>query len=137
MSYRCTHTSLRSEFTNLGAGPEITLLAIQAGIRKAHADDPRYYSSQPTLSGFLSAQNYNIETEHLSVEPLFQESVDIAMAESDAAAAISFSSMTIPNYLHLHVFWLTGTCIELSIEFDNMLEYISDSNVDLIWTSAA
>ncbi|CAN5443234.1 membrane protein insertase YidC [soil metagenome] len=123
------------EFTNLGAGPsKYTLLG-----HKTWDQDQMQMIMDTTRStyslGFLSFQNYNIETNELLFEPLFNgDNYELNLEESEQLSyqlQLDDDSRIVFTY----TFYADKYQFDLEIRFDNMMDYISDSNVDFVWTS--
>jgi len=124
------------EFTNLGAGPSKFTLTDYKRWDQQQMQMIRDTSRSAYSLGFLSSQNYNIESNTILFEPL--ASTDrIEVTEGDSAQ-ISYR-LRMDNdsqIIYTYTFYGDKYEYELDIEFQNMLDYISDSNVDFGWTSA-
>lgn len=124
------------EFTNLGAGPsKFTLL------RHKKWDQQQMQMIRDTTRstyslGFLSAQNYNIESNTILFEPLFSN--DRIIVDEGESRQISYQLRLDDNsrILYTYTFYGDQYQYDLEIQFENMLDYISDSNVDFGWVSA-
>lgn len=124
------------EFTNLGAGPsKFTLLEYNRWDQQQMQMISD--TSQSTYSlGFLSSQNYNIETNNILFEPLYSSNrIEIGEGESEQLR-YQLQLDDDSRILYTYTFYGDRYEYELDIEFQNMLEYIGDSNVDFGWTSA-
>lgn len=124
------------EFTNLGAGPsKYTLMEYnrwdQQRMQMIHDTTRSTYSL-----GFLSSENYNIESNTILFEPLFSTSrINVAEGESQQLR-YRLRMDDDSQIVYTYTFYGNQYEYELDIEFENMLDYISDSNVDFGWTSA-
>lgn len=124
------------EMTNVGAGPSrITLRN-----HRTWDDDPvqmiRDRSRSVYSLGFLSSQNYNIETDKLVFEPLAES--DFIELSDDESAEVSYR-LNLENDSELiftYTFFGDRYSYTLDIQFINMEQYISGTNVDFGWTSA-
>jgi YidC/Oxa1 family membrane protein insertase len=121
------------KLTNLGAGPaKYTLLGHNTWdqeLVQMIADTSRSAYSL----GFLSQQNYNIETDDFLFEPLFDESViELSLNESVQLSyrlQINDNSSIVFNY----TFYADQYSYELDIDLNNMEPLISGTNVDFGW----
>ncbi|REL38824.1 membrane protein insertase YidC [Rhodohalobacter sp. SW132] len=123
------------ELTNLGAGPsKHTLLGHKTWDQ--HQMQMIRDTTRSTYSlGFLSFQNYNIETQDLLFEPLFDHSeIELDLEESEQ---LSYQLQLDENsrIVFTYTFYADRYQYDLDIRFDDMMDYISDSNVDFMWTS--
>lgn len=135
-SYATVRTPLYEiKLTNVGGGPsKYTLLGHKTWDQEEVqmiADTSRAAYSL----GFLSFQNYNIETDHLLFEPLFdQNEFDLSGDESVTVSyrlPIEANSSIVFNY----TFYADQYAFDLDIELNEMQPYISGTNVDLGWKS--
>jgi len=121
------------EFTNLGAGPaRYTLLGHNTWDQRPVqmiADSSRSAYSL----GFLSYQNYNIETDELLFEPLFNgDLIELTMDESmDLSYRLQIDDDS--AILFHYTFYADQYSYELDIELINMNDLISGTNVDFGW----
>jgi len=124
------------EFTNLGAGPsKYTLLEYNRWDQQP-MQMIRDTSRSTYSLGFLSSDNYNIESNTILFEPLFSTgSINIAEGESQQLR-YRLRLDDDSQITYTYTFFGDQYEYELDIEFENMLDYISDSNVDFGWTSA-
>lgn len=86
--------------------------------------------------GFLSAQNYNIETNELVFEPLFEPG-DVELSDSDSVSlsyqlALDEESSIVFTY----TFYGDQYSFDLDVQLIEMESYISGTNVEFGWTSA-
>lgn len=124
------------ELSNVGAGPvrftlknynnwdQTPVQMIQDTLRSAYS------------LGFLSAQNYNIETNELVFEPLF-DAGDVELSDSENISvtyqlALDEESIIIFTY----TFYGDQYSYNLDIQLIDMESYISGLNVEFGWTSA-
>lgn len=121
--------------SNVGAGPvrytlknhknwdQSPVQMIQDSLRSAYS------------LGFLSDQNYNIETNELVFEPLFEPG-DIELSDSEN---ISLSYQLTLNQessiIFTYTFYDEQYSYDLDIQFVEMESYISGTNVEFGWTS--
>lgn len=124
------------ELTNLGAGPsKYTLMG-----HRTWDQDPMQMIRDTTRStyslGFLSYQNYNIETNELLFEPLFNdETVELNFNESrEFSYALNLDDNS--RIVFTYTFFADRYQFDLDIQFEEMEDYISDFNVDFGWQSA-
>lgn len=124
-----------AELTNLGAGPaKFTLLRHDSWDQKPMqliADSSRSAYSL----GFLSSQNYNIESSDILFEPLTTDSVvEIGEGESrEVSYQVEMDEDS--RIVYTYTFYGDNYQYDLAIRFENMLDYINDSNVDFGWVS--
>jgi len=124
------------EFTNLGAGPSKFTLMDYKRWDQQQMQMIRDTTRSAYSLGFLSSQNYNIESNTILFEPL-ATSGRIEVTEGDSAQISYRLRMDDDSQiLYTYTFYGDKYEYELDIEFRNMLDYISDSNVDFGWTSA-
>jgi len=122
-------------FTNLGAGPaKYTLLGHNTWDQ--HPVQMIADTSRSAYSlGFLSAQNYNIDTDQLLFEPLFDdELIELSLEES---AEISYQLVLSEDarIVFTYTFFADQYGYELDITFEGIQDYIADPNVDFGWHS--
>ncbi|MDX1590920.1 MAG: membrane protein insertase YidC [Balneolaceae bacterium] len=134
-------TTVRTEkfeitMTNVGAGPsKITLMD-----HETWDGEPVQMIRDTTKSayslGFLSNQNYNIETNQLVFEPV--QSSDTIVIEGDESTVVSYRLALNDGseLVFTYTFYGDRYSYELDIRLDNLQPYISGTNVDLGWTSA-
>ncbi len=118
------------EFTNLGAGPaKYTLLG-----HNTWDQEPVQMIMDTTRSayslGFLSFQNYNIETDQLLFEPLFdEEEIEVnGSGSQELTYQLDFGDGS--RLLYTYTFYGDQYRYDLEIRFEEMQSYISDMNVD-------
>ena len=123
-------------FTNLGAGPaKFTMMNYNSWdgepMQVIHDTSRSAYSL-----GFLSSENYNIESNTILFEPMSSSGqLNIADGES---GQLSYRLRLDDDSQIIYTYTFYGDRYEygLDIEFRNMLDYISDSNVDFGWIPA-
>lgn len=124
------------EFTNLGAGPKKFTLKDYNSWDQQPMQVIRDTSQSAYSLGFLSRENYNIESNNLLFEPVTTDDrIEVAEGASEQLSyrlRLDDDSEMIFTY----TFYGDRYEYELDIEFRNMLDYISDSNVDFGWTSS-
>lgn len=124
------------EFVNLGAGPaRVTLLH-----HNSWDQNPVQMVRNTTRSayslGFLSNENFNIETDRLLFEPLTD--VDTLEISEDESAQLSYR-LTIneeSSILFTYTFYGDTYIYDLDVVLENMDSLISGTNVDFGWKSA-
>jgi YidC/Oxa1 family membrane protein insertase len=121
------------KLTNLGAGPSTyTLLG-----HKTWDQDLMQMIGDTTRSayslGFLSTQNYNIETDELLFEPLFEDQqIELSAGESQTLS-YRLSVGEESSILFHYTFFADQYAFEVDIEMNNMEPHISGTNVDFGW----
>lgn len=119
--------------TNLGAGPaKYVLLGHRTwdqNLVQMIADTSRSAYSL----GFLSTQNYNIETDELVFEPLFDESeIELSMEES-AELSYRYQMESGSSIIFTYTFNADQYAYTIDIELDEMEDYISGTNIEFGW----
>lgn len=124
------------ELTNIGAGPAKFTLYDHQTWDQQNMQIIRDTTRSAYSLGFLSEQNYNIETRNLRFEPLFDS--DGVTLEEGESEQFSYQLQLDEDsrIVYTYTFYADTYQYDLDIRFDNMMEYISDSNVDLLWASA-
>ena len=123
-------------FTNLGAGPaKITLNNYQTWDNQL-IQMLRDSSRAAFSLGFLSEQNYNIETSRLLFEPLFSESV-LELQEGDEPLQIAYrlDVDASASLLYTYRFYPDRYSYDLDITMEGMEPYMADTRVDLTWNT--
>jgi YidC/Oxa1 family membrane protein insertase len=123
------------ELTNIGAGPaKYTLLGHNTWDQQPVQMIGRTSRSAYSL-GFLSFQNYNIETDELSFEPLFNDQlIELSLDESISLSyrlELNQGASIVFNY----TFYADQYAFDLNIELNNMGPLISGTNVDFGWNA--
>ncbi len=118
------------EFTNLGAGPaKYTLLG-----HNTWDQDPVQMIMDTTRSayslGFLSYQNYNIETDQILFEPLFDETEMEVNGTNSQSLSYQLDLGDGSRLLFTYTFYGDQYRYDLEIRFEEMQSFISDMNVD-------
>jgi len=123
------------EFTNLGAGPaKFTLLGHKTWDQ--HQMQMIRDTTRSTYSlGFLSHQNYNIETNDILFEPLFNGDEYVLELEDSEQLSYQLQLDDDSRIVYTYTFYADKYQYDLEIRFDNMMGYLNDSNVDFGWTS--
>jgi YidC/Oxa1 family membrane protein insertase len=121
------------KLTNLGAGPaKYTLLGHQTWEQERVqmiADTSRSAYSL----GFLSTQNYNVETDQLLFEPLFDDTeIDVSSGES-VELAYRYALDDGPAIEFRYTFYADQYTYELDVNLVDVDEVISGTNVDFAW----
>lgn len=125
-----------AEFTNLGAGPSKFILRDYERWNQQPMQMIRDTSRSAYSLGFLSSENYNIESNNILFEPLHSRSlIEIAEGESEQLR-YQLQMDDDSRIIYTYTFYGDRYEYELDIEFQNMLDYISDSNVDFGWIPA-
>ena len=124
------------EMSNLGGGPvKYTLFNYNTW------DQQPVQMLRDTLHsayslGFLSAQNYNIETNELVFEPLNEPgAIELENSES---VSIGYR-LNLPNdaqIIFTYTFHASQYAFDLDVQLINMEQHISGTHVDFGWTSA-
>lgn len=123
-------------FTNIGAGPKRYFLDNYAtwdgGTVQLIAD-----STKSTYSlGFISSENYFIETNTLAFNPInYQEVVEI---DEGGQAVVQYELLLDNDKRLIYTYTFTGDSYEygLNIRFDGVEQYITGRNIEFTWTSA-
>lgn len=123
------------EFTNLGAGPsKFTLFD-----HKTWDQQPVQMIKDTTRSayslGFLSTQNYSIETNELLFEPLHGEPVVDIQSGVPAELAYRLRLDDDSELIFIYTFYDNQYLYDLDIRLEGMDEYISGRSVDFGWKS--
>ena len=121
------------ELTNIGAGPaKITLMNHETWDQNQVQMIARTSRSAYSL-GFLSFQNYNIETDQLSFEPLFDN--ELIELSSDQSTSLSYrlELQEGSSIQFTYTFYSDQYMFDLDIELINMESLISGTNVDFGW----
>ncbi len=123
------------EMTNVGAGPaKITLLDHQRWDDR-HVQMIRDSLHSAYSLGFLSNQNYNIETNQLVFEPTHNsQAIEVT---GDETAEVSYRLNVGENSALIYTYTFHGNSYsyDLDIQLENLQQYISGTNVDFGWTA--
>src|SRR6056297_3174044 len=123
------------QLTNVGAGPsKYTLLGHKTWdqqLVQMIADTTKSAYSME----FLSFQNYNIETDQLVFEPLFDQN-EFSISDDDSVT-ISYRLPVENNasIVFTYTFYADQYAYDLDIELNDMQQYISGTNVEFGWKS--
>lgn len=124
------------ELTNVGAGPSRIILQDHQTWDHQQVQMIRNTAHSAYSLGFLSNQNFNIETDKLVFEPLSQaESIEIS-GDENAEVSYRLNLDEDSEIIFTYTFFGDQYSYNLDIEFVNMQDYISGTNVDFGWTSA-
>ena len=121
------------EMTNVGAGPSRIILLDHETWEHNPVQMIRNVSRSAYSLGFLSSQNYNIETDKLVFEPINE--TDLIELAEDETAEVSYR-LNLPNdseIIYTYTFYADQYSYSLDIQFVNMQDYISGTNVDFGW----
>lgn len=123
-------------FTNLGAGPAKFTMTDYNSWDGEPMQMIRDTSRSAYSLGFLSSENYNIESNTILFEPL--SSTDQLNISENESGKLSYRLRLDDDSQIIYTYTFHGDNYEyeLDIEFQNMLDYISDSNVDFGWVPA-
>lgn len=122
-----------AEFTNLGAGPAIYKLRNY----DTWEDEPVQLISDTTRSayvlGFLSNQNYNIETDQLLFHQLTETDVIDIEGEEEASLSYVLSLDNGGSITYTYTFHADRYAIDLDIGIDGLNDVIIGNSVDFGW----
>jgi len=123
------------QLTNVGAGPsKYTLLGHKTWdqqLVQMIADTTKSAYSME----FLSFQNYNIETDQLVFEPLFDENEFSISDEDSVTIAYRLPVENDASIVFTYTFYADHYAYDLDIELNDMQQYISGTNVEFGWKS--
>lgn len=123
------------DLSNVGAGPVRYTLQNHSNWDQTPVQMIKDTLRSAYSLGFLSAQNYNIETNELVFEPLFAPG-DIELSDSDSTSiSYQLSLEEGSGILFTYTFYGDQYSFELDIQFIEMESYISGTNVEFGWTS--
>ncbi|MGK7369650.1 MAG: membrane protein insertase YidC [Candidatus Halalkalibacterium sp. M3_1C_030] len=125
----------RATFTNLGAGPSQILLKDYETWDHQPVEMIKDTTESTYTLGFLSSENYNIETDKLVFEQLTQgDSLSLAEGET---AELQYALNINDNKRILYTYTLNGNSheIDLSIKFEGLERDIIGSSVEFGWES--
>jgi YidC/Oxa1 family membrane protein insertase len=122
------------EFTNLGAGPSRIYLKEY----KKWDDTPVQLiadTSRSTYSlGFVSTQNYNIETDQLLFSPRNDGSF-VQLNEGQATVEYALELPDGQQLVYSYTLFADSYTINLQVRFNGVQEFMSDRNVEFAWKS--
>ena len=122
------------ELTNLGAGPIRYTLNEHVTWDQESVQMIRNGSRSAYSLGFLSSQNYNIETSNLLFEPLHEPGEILLNGEDSVSIAYDFSLDSNSRIVYTYTFYADQYSFDLQVELENMQPYISGTVVDFGWT---
>ena len=124
------------ELSNLGAGPvKYTLFGHKTWDQRPMQMIRDTLRSAYSL-GFLSTQNYNIETNELVFEPLNEPGI-IELANNESVSiAYRLNLDNDAQLIFTYTFFASQYAYDLDVQFINMDRHISGTNVDFGWTAA-
>ena len=122
--------------TNLGAGPSRLTLMDHQSWDGQNVQMIRDTSRSAYSLGFLSSQNYNIETHELLFEPV--DIPESLVLEGDETAVVSYRLNVADGagIIFTYTFYGNQYPFDLDIRLENLQPYISGTNVDFGWTPA-
>lgn len=124
------------EMTNVGAGPSRLVLLDHETWEHNNVQMIRDVRRSTYSLGFLSSQNYNIETQNLVFEPLGNTSSIELTDEESAEVAYRLNLQNGSEIIFTYTFFADRYTYNLDIRFVNMEDHISGTNVDFGWYSA-
>jgi YidC/Oxa1 family membrane protein insertase len=135
-SLAVVHTPLYEiQLTNVGAGPsKYTLLGHktwdQQLVQMIADTTQSAYSME-----FLSFQNYNIETDQLVFEPLFDQNKFSISDEDSVTLAYRLPVENNASIVVTYTFYADQYAYDLDIQLNDMQQYISGTNIEFGWKS--
>ncbi|MEX0905379.1 MAG: membrane protein insertase YidC [Balneolaceae bacterium] len=123
------------ELSNLGAGPVKYVLLGHNTWDQNPVQMIRDTSRSTYSLGFLSTQNYNIETDELLFEPLFDDEVIEISSDESAELSYQLNLGDGSRIVFTYTFYSGQYMFDLEIELEQMEQYISGTNVDFGWKS--
>lgn len=124
------------EMTNLGAGPSKITLQDHQTWDHQQVQMIRNTAHSAYSLGFLSNQNFNIETDKLVFEPLTSSDTVQISGEETAEVSYRLAVDEDSEIIFRYTFFGNRYSYNLDVELVNMQDYISGTNVDFGWTSA-
>ena len=123
------------QLTNVGAGPsKYTLLGHKTWDQKLVQMIADTTQSAYSME-FLSFQNYNIETDQLVFEPLFDQN-EFSISDDDSVTiAYRLPVENNASIVFTYTFYADQYAYDLDIELNDMQQYISGTNVEFGWKS--
>lgn len=122
------------ELTNLGAGPVRYTLNEHVSWDQEKIQMIRNGSHSAYSLGFLSNQNYNIETNNLLFEPLHEPGEILLNGEDRVSVGYAFTLSSGSRIVFTYTFYANQYSFDLQVELDNMQPHISGTVVDFGWT---
>ncbi|MEX1269860.1 MAG: membrane protein insertase YidC [Balneolaceae bacterium] len=123
------------ELSNLGAGPVKYVLLGHNTWDQNPVQMIRDTSRSTYSLGFLSTQNYNIETDELLFEPLFDDEVIEISSDESAELSYQLNLGDGSRIVFTYTFHSGQYMFDLEIELEQMEQHISGTNVDFGWKS--
>lgn len=122
------------QFSNLGAGP----VKIQLKEYQKWDETPVQMIADTTRSayslGFVSTQNYNIETDQLLFTQL-TEGTRVSIEEGQTSVSYALTLPEGQRLLYTYTVNADDYTIDLDVQFDGVQEFMSDRNVEFGWKS--
>lgn len=124
-----------AEFTNLGAGPraiELNEYQTWSGLPIQMIDD----SVRSVYNiGFLSTENYNVETQNILFTPVSQYNTDVILEEGTAELSYALEVGDGRQIMYTYTFYSDKYEIDLDVRFIGLSQYIVGRSIDFGWTS--
>lgn len=121
-------------FSNLGAGPVKILLKEY----QKWDETPVQIIADTTRSayslGFVSTQNYNIETDQLLFTQLTEGS-RVSIEEGQASVSYALTLPEGQRLIYTYTVNASDYTIDLDVQFDGVQQFMSDNNVEFGWKS--
>ncbi|HMB41745.1 MAG TPA: membrane protein insertase YidC [Balneolaceae bacterium] len=123
------------ELSNLGGGPVKYTLADYNTWDQEQVQMIRDTTRSAYSLGFLSSQNYNIETNNLLFDPL--QDTDVISLDGSDSTQVSYAYRVddTSEIIFTYTFHADHYSYTMNVEFVNMDQYISGAIVDLGWMS--
>ena len=123
------------ELSNLGAGPvKYTLTEYQTWDQE-QVQMIRDTTRAAYSLGFLSSQNYNIETNNLLFEPIQPRELISLDGSDSTTVSYAYRVDDASEIIFTYIFHADHYSYTMNMEFVNMEQYISGAIVDLGWMS--
>lgn len=124
------------EMTNIGAGPSRITLHDHETWDHQPVQMIRNTAHSAYSLGFLSSQNFNIETDKLVFEPLNDTNTIEITGDESVELAYRLNLGDDSEIIFTYTFFGNRYSYNLDIQLVNMQDYISGTNVDFGWTAA-
>lgn len=122
------------QFSNLGAGP----VKIQLKEYQKWDETPVQMIADTTRSayslGFVSTQNYNIETDQLLFTQLTEGS-RVSIEEGQTSVSYALTLPEGQRLIYTYTVNADDYTIDLDVQFDGVQQFMSDNNVEFGWKS--
>jgi YidC/Oxa1 family membrane protein insertase len=122
------------QFSNLGAGP----VKIQLKEYQKWDETPVQMIADTTRSayslGFVSTQNYNIETDQLLFTQLTEGS-RVSIEEGQTSVSYALTLPEGQRLIYTYTVNANDYTIDLDVQFDGVQQFMSDRNVEFGWKS--